>query len=504
MKFLKGLLRHPIMLTLVLCLIGLEIYLAFIQTGTVRNERRIASQTIPAAASTHAAATATAPTSSTTHAVAPAATAPAMTVKATPAAASTHAAATVAAPTTGITRAVAPAATAPATTVKATPAAASTHAAATVAEPAASTTQTAAPAAAISKTMPKRQALLEQARKAFWSHDYKKAEADYRVLIKQYPNSPELYGELGNVLYDIGQRQAAGEQYAKAAELYFTQGHIPAARALLPIVSQLAPKQAETLQKNMIAAHAKRPAPFMPPEVKKSPVVHEQLKLLVKARQAYWHGDYQQAESDYRNLIKRDPKQPRLYGELGNVLYASGQRKAAGEQYAKAAELYFAQGNIPAARALLPIVSQLAPKRAKALQEKLISAQAKRPTLPMRRATRKPPVVAAQLELLVKARQAYWHGDYSQAVSDYRKLLEQTPDMPTLYGELGNVLLAEGKSEAAAKEYLKAGELLTAQGRIMRAAQLLPVLRRLDPAAATALANKLKNQEAPMRIRDER
>lgn len=185
-----------------------------------------------------------------------------------------------------------------------------------------------------------------------------------------------------------------------------------------------------------------------------------------------------------------------LHGELGNVLYASGKREAAGKEYTQAAELYLQQGNVRAALGLLPIISKLAPKQAEALRHALAERQGK-PLAPRQEDHIRKPPTQAQLELLILARQAYWHKDFQQAVIDYHKLIKQTPDIPRLHGELGNVLLAEGKPKAAAQEYLKAGDLLIAQGRLKTAARLLPALQHLDPAAATALMDQLKNGGSP-------
>ena len=486
MKFIKGLLRHPIMLTLVICLIGLEIYLAFIQTNTIRNEHKTQTETThmikrspaPPETATQAAATIAPPATAGTQAKPAVTTPPHSASEAKPAAVTSPAATT-----------------APASTMAPAPAAA-------VTPPATAGTQAKATPAIPQPTQPsesglKSSALLEQARKAFWSHDYAKAIADYRALIQRQPNRPELYGELGNVLYDSGKRQAAGEQYAKAAELYLQQGNVPAALGLLPIVSELAPKQAEALRQ-ALSDHQRQA--FAPPahedlhgsETHRATAPQEaSLALLVKARQAYWQGDYKQAESDYRKLIAETPDVPMLHGELGNVLYASGNQEAAGKEYAKAAELYLQQGNVLAALGLLPIVSELAPKQATALRQALAEHKATPPTAPKQAESFRKPPTQAQLDLLVKARQAYWQGDYKQAESDYRKLIAETPGIPMLHGELGNVLLAAGQPEAAAKEYLKAGELLIAQGQARMAARLLPTLQRLDPAAARTLAAKL-------------
>lgn len=96
-----------------------------------------------------------------------------------------------------------------------------------------------------------------------------------------------------------------------------------------------------------------------------------QLTLLMAARQAYWLRDYAVAIADYRALIEADPDRAALYGELGNVLWAAGQRIAAGNAYGHAGRLLLAQGRYAQAAALIPILTRLNPEAAMQLQAEL-------------------------------------------------------------------------------------------------------------------------------------
>ena len=98
---------------------------------------------------------------------------------------------------------------------------------------------------------PAQYALLMAARSAFWQHDQASAIADYRALIRQRQNIPQLYGELGNLYYQAGHRLAAGEAYAHAAESLISHHQYPAAAALLPLIHSLAPDQVPAIREDL-------------------------------------------------------------------------------------------------------------------------------------------------------------------------------------------------------------------------------------------------------------
>jgi hypothetical protein len=89
------------------------------------------------------------------------------------------------------------------------------------------------------------------------------------------------------------------------------------------------------------------------------------------ARRAYWQGDFPVAITDYQALITARPDQAALYGELGNVLWRSGQSIAAATAYAHAGNLLLMQGKYRQAAALIPILSHLDPGAAQHLQQEL-------------------------------------------------------------------------------------------------------------------------------------
>ena len=67
--------------------------------------------------------------------------------------------------------------------------------------------------------------------------------------------------------------------------------------------------------------------------------------LLIKARQSFWNGKVTESEKIYLGLSALDNHDPSVYGELGNVYYAQGKWKQAGEAYYEAAIRLLEQEN---------------------------------------------------------------------------------------------------------------------------------------------------------------
>jgi hypothetical protein len=58
---------------------------------------------------------------------------------------------------------------------------------------------------------------------------------------------------------------------------------------------------------------------------------------LLIARRSFWNGNVLLSEQSYLEIAKHDNANPDIYGELGNVYYAQGKWKQAGEAYYEAA-----------------------------------------------------------------------------------------------------------------------------------------------------------------------
>jgi hypothetical protein len=69
--------------------------------------------------------------------------------------------------------------------------------------------------------------------------------------------------------------------------------------------------------------------------VEPAPVSYQ--SVLHKARRAYWNGNMAEAEKAYQQLSELQSRDPNVFGELGNIYYAQGKWKQAGNAYYEAA-----------------------------------------------------------------------------------------------------------------------------------------------------------------------
>lgn len=88
------------------------------------------------------------------------------------------------------------------------------------------------------------------------------------------------------------------------------------------------------------------------------------------------------------------------------------------------------------------------------------------------------------------ARKLFWAGDKA-AIAAYEALIAKFTDRPEAIGELGNVYFKHGQNDKAAKAWYDAGNGFLKQNRTKRAAQLVDVLKQLDPALAAKLQHNL-------------
>jgi tetratricopeptide (TPR) repeat protein len=93
---------------------------------------------------------------------------------------------------------------------------------------------------------------------------------------------------------------------------------------------------------------------------------------------------------------------------------------------------------------------------------------------------------------LIQAREAFWNRDLAKAESLYSELTTKQPDYPDLWGEMGNVYLAQNKVKEAADAYYKAAELLIDEGRLRQVGQLMGVIQMADPDKAMILDKKIQ------------
>lgn len=97
----------------------------------------------------------------------------------------------------------------------------------------------------------------------------------------------------------------------------------------------------------------------------------QEQELLSQARQAYWQHNYDDAEAAYRQLLEINPDNPDWYGELGNLYYATGKWKLAGEAYYQAATRLWQTGRTAQLGYLLRVLKGLDPDLADKLEQEM-------------------------------------------------------------------------------------------------------------------------------------
>ncbi len=86
------------------------------------------------------------------------------------------------------------------------------------------------------------------------------AIAAYRQLAAQYPDMPDITGELGNVLYGEKRYAEAADQYMETANRLLKQNRAAEASCLADVISQIAPDKADRLRALAKASCPGRPA----------------------------------------------------------------------------------------------------------------------------------------------------------------------------------------------------------------------------------------------------
>lgn len=94
-------------------------------------------------------------------------------------------------------------------------------------------------------------------------------------------------------------------------------------------------------------------------------------RIINLARQSFWNGNTEQAEKFYLDLSKYEDADPDIYGELGNVYYAQGKWKQAGEAYYEAALRLLELKNKEQASYLLRVIQGLDKDSANKLRQKM-------------------------------------------------------------------------------------------------------------------------------------
>ncbi len=96
--------------------------------------------------------------------------------------------------------------------------------------------------------------LISSARQAFWQQDTEKAEKEYKALIELQADSPDPYGELGNVYYTAGKWSEASEMYYEAGVRLIDRKQYGKAMHMVSVLRGLDTERASELKKNLDVA----------------------------------------------------------------------------------------------------------------------------------------------------------------------------------------------------------------------------------------------------------
>ena len=187
------------------------------------------------------------------------------------------------------------------------------------------------------------------------------------------------------------QPQASSSHY-RLAIVYRQLGDVERAREHLAKRGHQSPTIADPLMDEIIAMKRGRAS---------------EVSLMLRAASAYRSSDFARAAELYRELVEKDPEDPRLRVELGSALAGRGDWEAALEQYQEALRL-------------------------------------------------SPTDSRAHYDIgLVHT----WHGRSKQAIEHYRASLDSDPDLKQAHFQLANELMRVKRHEEAVPHYAKVVEL---------------------------------------------
>ncbi|VBB69622.1 hypothetical protein RIEGSTA812A_PEG_1095 [invertebrate metagenome] len=95
------------------------------------------------------------------------------------------------------------------------------------------------------------------ARRLFWEQNPAIAEQAYQILIREYPDEPDLPGELGNIYWNYGRWQEAAALYHEAGLRAMRVSNSRQVGAVIRILQYLDPDRAELLWQNVMGRHAR-------------------------------------------------------------------------------------------------------------------------------------------------------------------------------------------------------------------------------------------------------
>ncbi len=180
-------------------------------------------------------------------------------------------------------------------------------------------------------------------------------------------------------------------------------------------------------------------------------------------------GKWDKAIAEYQAILKADPRDLTACNNLGDLYARFGKVSEAIEQYLKLGELFRADGLAVKAIAVYKKIVKLAPTRNDVLlacadlyEEQGLTGEAK-------------------IQLAAVAEHYGKAGQTDKLVEVYQRLAQLDPTNHVLITKLGDLLLREGKQEAAAAQYEMAAQAAQAAGHAAETKRLLKKVRELRP-----------------------
>jgi pilus assembly protein FimV len=197
-------------------------------------------------------------------------------------------------------------------------------------------------------------------------------------------------------------------------------------------------------------------------------------KALQNALAYTQQGKWDRAIAEYQSILKSDPRDVTVCNNLGDLYARAGKTADAIDQYLKLGDLYRADGLSVKAIAVYKKIAKLDPTRTEAYlacadlywEQGLVGE--------------------AKIQMATVVEHYSRAGDTQKLVDAYRRLTQFDPTNPMVIARLADLMVREGKREAAAAEYERAAQAAQAAGQAAEAKRLLQKARELLPGVPEA------------------
>jgi tetratricopeptide (TPR) repeat protein len=197
-------------------------------------------------------------------------------------------------------------------------------------------------------------------------------------------------------------------------------------------------------------------------------------KALQNALTYTQQGKWDKAIKEYQDILKADPKDLTVCNNLGDLFARAGRPAEAIEQYGKLGDQYRADG--------LAVKAIAVYKKIIKLDSNWTAAYLACADLYQDQGL----IGEAKVQLQTVADHYARAGDTAKVIEIYQRMTQLDPSSHALLSKLADLLLADGKREAAAAEYDRAAEAAQAAGHIAESKRLFQKARDLMPESPEA------------------